>query len=524
MLAIIGWLTTIAVTLYGVYSCLTPSGKTYVQNFILNVYSGAVANIQPLLKLLGVQLQPIEQSIVSAFQEYGPAIAADLNAPLTALARTTLTATTAAVAALPASSPDNALDAAAQAFAAAFGNGLSSAGVAALFEAIFPEKLNTLNGLAPMIAKMAGFDEIAAAVLEPLYKNAFGRSLEYQYRSTFKPELPDEDDAVTWHSRGLLTDAQLQTIFGYSGLKPEYEAPFVASAYRAVQPRMFASLLADQVFPTAQVQSALQFAGLRPADITFLLSALEFNSTKDVRAQYLSALIRSVELGTDTPANLSAAMASMGYSTDAQNYVQLTVAERKLLQLAELYRKSISEGYAYGTISDGDYVPSLEAIGIGSADAEAHYAVDSIKKTGKELTAETRAAARLASQRTSAAVKAAIAEFRTGTLTSIELGAALVAAGLDPLIATYATTAQVARLSGPQVFIYGQELTREAAQSLRLKVSALGKQVTAGLTSVADALTLLADNGVPDNIAKELVAAWAATKTPAADVGTLEPL
>jgi hypothetical protein len=524
MLAIIGWLTTIAVTLYGVYSCLTPSGKTYVQNFILNVYSGAVENIQPLLKLLGVQLQPIEQSIVSAFQQYGPAIAADLNAPLTALAQTTLTATTAAIATLPASTPENAIAGAAEAFAAAFGNGLSSAGVAALFEAIFPEKLNTLNGLAPMIAQMAGFREVARYVLDPLYSNAFGTSLEYKYRSQFTPDFPTEGEAVDWNARGLATGWSIDDVFAVSGLKTQFRAAKIAAGYRPVQPRLFTTLLADQTFPTAQVQSALTFAGYRPADIAFLLPALEFNSTKDVRAAYLSAMIRSVELGTDTPANLSAAMASMGYSSDAQNYVQLTVAERKLQQLAELYRKSISEGYSYGTISDADYVPSLEAIGIGAADAEAHYAVDSIKKTGKELTAETRAAARLASQRTSAAVKAAIAEFRTGSLTSLELGAALVAAGLDPLVATYATTAQVARLSGPQVYIYGQELTRDAANSLRLKVSAVGKQVTAGLTSVADAMSTLAANGVPDNIAKELTAAWAATKTPAADVGTLEPL
>jgi hypothetical protein len=514
------WLAIVASVLKPVYTDLVSGVQVWWQLIIL----GALNVTGDILVAATPVLTTIVGAFVSAFNTEGAPLAAQIKAPIAALAASTFNTSSANLIANGPSTPDNAIAQAAAAFSEAFGFGISSAAVTAAFEAAFPEKLNVLNGTGPMLAQMAGFEEVAKAVLEPLYKNAFGRSLEYQYRSTFKPEIPDEDDAVTWHSRGLLTDAQLQTIFGYSGLKPEYEAPFVASAYRAVQPRMFASLLADQVFPTAQVQSALQFAGLRPADITFLLSALEFNSTKDVRAQYLSALVRSVELGTDTPANLSAAMASMGYSSDAQNYVQLTVAERKLQQLAELYRKSISEGYAYGTISDGDYVPSLEAIGIGSADAEAHYAVDSIKKTGKELTAEARAAARLASQRTSAAVKAAIAEFRTGSLTSLELGAALVAAGLDPLIATYATTAQVARLSGPQVFIYGQELTREAAQSLRLKVSALGKQVTAGLTSVADALTLLADNGVPDNIAKELTAAWAATKTPAADVGTLEPL
>ena len=56
------------------------------------------------------------------------------------------------------------------------------------------------------------------------------------------------------------------------------------------------------------------------------------------------------------------------------------------------------------------------------------------------------------------------------------------------------------------------------------KVSALGKQVTAQLVTPADALTILADLNVPPGNANALVAGWSATHTPAADVGTLQPL
>ena len=77
-----------------------------------------------------------------------------------------------------------------------------------------------------------------------------------------------------------------------------------------------------------------------------------------------------------TPAELGQELTTLGYSSEAIDLIQLTVATRKLEQLADLYRKSISEAYKTGQITDAQYVPSLEAIGIGAADAQAHYAVD----------------------------------------------------------------------------------------------------------------------------------------------------
>jgi hypothetical protein len=255
-----------------------------------------------------------------------------------------------------------------------------------------------------------------------------------------------------------------------------------------------------------------------------MLGALEANSTRTVRLQYLSAAVRSTELGTMTPAELTDVMNDLNFSQDAQAWVQLTVATRKLEQLAELYRKSISEGYSYGTITDAQYVPMLEAIGIEAADAEAHYAVDSVKKIGKAAVAAERAALRLTTSQERAAQKAAVASFRTGTIDAAGLTAALLAAQMDPTVAGFTLLIEQQRQLGPMVNIYGQLLTHGAAQALRLKVSALGKQTTAGLQTAAQALAILADNGVPAHIADILVAGWTATKTPAADVGVLNPL
>lgn len=503
---------------------LTPGQKKLVGNLLTNFYAGAVDIAQPLLTAVEGELQPIVSAFVAAFNANGGAIASAVRAPVADVARAAFSTSAAGLAGKGASTPDNALATAADAFADAFGFGLSSAAVTAAFEAAFPEKLNTLNGVGPMLAQMAGFEEIAGAVREPLYRNAFGRSLDYHFRSVFKPELPREADAVEWHSRRLLTDDQLRALFGFSGLKPEYEGPFVASAYRGLNPRTFASMFVDEPVPHDQITAAAEFYGLRDADITFLLAALDRKSTQNVRAQYLAAVVRSAELGTITPAELDSDLTTLGFSDDAKGWVQLTVATRKLEQLAELYRKSITVGYETGQIADADYVPALEAIGIAAADAQAHYAIDSMKLRGKNLVAAAKAADRLAAERKRAGTAAAIADYHAGKLTDVELTAALVAIGVEPLTAGFLTTIQIDRRAGSMVFLYGVELPRNQALLLRERVAAFENQYKKQLISDADVTAALAGLGIPEQRALALIAAWAALKAKPTTTGEKLPV
>jgi hypothetical protein len=523
LLRVLLYIVEAGIAFFGVWTALPDSRKAQLTNWIANWTIAALTGATALLGQGEALLQPIATAFLGAFNTYGGPIATELRAPIAGFVQQELNVVTAGLVANGESTPDNAVGIASNAMADAFGFGLSSAAVTAAFEALFPEKLNVLNGAGPMIAKFAGFDEVAAAVRDPLYENAFGRSLDYHFRSIFKPDLPNENDAVTWHSRRLLTDAQLQTLFNYSGLKQEYEAPFIASAYRAVQPRALATLFQDTDVPVAAMQAALQFAGIRDQEINLMLPAFVWNATKNVRGEYISALVRSAELGTVSMQELTQELTTLGYSAAASDLIQLTVATRKELQLAELYRKSISEAYRYGTITDAQYVPSLEAIGISAADAQAHYAVDSIAKQGKAAIALLKAEERLAAQRMRAAGQAAIAGYKSGTLDAAALGAALLLAGYDPAVAGFAVTVQTLKREGNEVFVYGVTLPRSAAVLLREQVSALGVQVKARLVTPAAALQALAGYGVPAANAQALVAEWTATHTPAADVGVLEP-
>lgn len=395
--------------------------------------------------------------------------------------------------------------------------------ISLLFELLLPKQLNTLNWLGPTLAQFAGFDSIVALVREPQLDAAIGNLARYAANSQFLTEAPGGELGERLFARGLITAAQRDRLVAWSGRMVEFQPATQAAAYRGMQPRQFVNLLKDQTFPVDQVTDALTFAGTRPQDISWLVPALVANSTATVRQQYLSAVVRSAELGIVSPAELDSVMDSMNFSTEAKTFVQLTVADRKLEQLAELYRRSISEAYASGQLTDAQYVPALEAIGINEADANAHYAVDSIKLKGRELAAAEKAAARLSAAQTRAEMNAAIAAYRAEQLTDVALAAALVAAGVDPIVAAALVATQVSRRLGPQVLIYGLMLHRVQALQLREKVSAIEAQYKKQLITDAAAAAALVALDIPEVNRLALLADWAALKTKPTATGELLP-
>jgi hypothetical protein len=509
---------------YITWNLMTPAQRQKLIDAAKNTILSGIAGALSLLADGQPYIGPIIDGFENAFKTYGPGFSTKISAPLGDLAKNEFNSTEAFLKSAGLSTPDNAVGNAAEAIRTAFGFGMSSAAVTAVFEALFPEKLNTLNGVGPMFAKMAGFDEVVESIRDPLYKNAFGKSAEYHYRSIFKPELPDEFDAVLWHGRGLLSDAQLAAIFNFSGLKPEYENAFIQSGYRAVQPRAIATAIQDTPFPTAEMQDLLKFNGYRDKDVALMLTAFEGASTRNVRNQYLSALVTAAERGTINAADLDSSLTSLNFSAAAKGFVQLTVATRKLEQLAEIYRKSVSEAYQYGLITDAQYVPHLAAIGIAQADADAHYAVDSIKKQGKAAAAAVKAAEHAAARLQATEVRAALAEYHVGNIDAAALLAALLVAGLDPALSGLAVAIAGARLQGAQVLVFGQLMSRPAAQLLREQVAALEKQFMQTLIDDASVQAQLLALGISQQEVTVLMARWGAGRGRTAKAPELLPV
>ena len=500
-----------------------PRGKTRVGNFLANIVGGALGMAQPLLSALTPSLKGIVQAFATAFATTGPGLADTISKPLGIFAATALGKTIGNLEGITESTPDNAVTQAAAAIDNAFALGMSSAVVTAAFESMFPERLNTLNGIGPMLASMAGFGEVSAEIRGPLYRAAFGKSAQYKFNAQFKPDYPDEADAVKWHSRRLLDDAGLQTIFGFSGLKPEYEKPYITAAYRPVPPFLLARAAEAGFIPADALTAALQFGGFRDADIAALQTAYAELALQPYRTSALSAYKRAFELGTRSASDFADDLDYLKIPADAQVIIQVECAGRKLEQLAELYRKSISEAYKYGQISDAQYIPALEGIGIGAADAQAHYAIDSIAKTGKAMAAELKAEEKLAMQRQRAGIAAAIAEFRAGDPGEAELLAKLLGLGVDPVIAAFIVSAQSARVAGSMIYLYGVELTRAAALVLRENVMALEEQYKKQLIDDTQAAAGMSALGIPERNATPLLAQWAAGKMKATTTGERLP-
>ena len=208
MTTIIGAIICLGLLALTIHSTLKviggPNGSKGYDNYIINFFTSVLNVAVQVFVGAEKQLVPIAQAITNAFTSNGNGIASQFRGPVSQFVKNEFQQVENALTSIGVSTPENAAQIAANTMAEAFGFGASAAAVTALFEAAFPEKLNTLNGVGPMISQMAGFEEITDMVREPLYSNAFGKSLEYYYRGIFKPELPDETDAVLWHARQLI--------------------------------------------------------------------------------------------------------------------------------------------------------------------------------------------------------------------------------------------------------------------------------------------------------------------------------
>lgn len=388
----------------------------------------------PILGAAAPLLQPIADEFSKVIRTTGGPLRALLFAPFGFLAKEAVELTQAPLIAAGESTPDNAIDRAAAAFAGAFANGASSAAVAALFEAVFPEQLNVLNGLAPLLGKMAGFDEVAGEIMRPLYSNAFGKSLDYHFRSVFKAELPSEQNAVAWHARRLLTDAQLRRIFAFSGLKDEYEAPFIESAFRPLSPFILGRLADDTGFDETKTRDALADAGFSATGIELAIEGFHKSSVKSHRASAVSAAVSNFETGIAGEAELNVALADLGLTEEARDLVLEQALRKRLNTLTLDYKRAWDNRLEAGVIGMDEYRLVIAGLGFVEPMATALIGIEQAKldaQIAKEERAEIKSEIRKAQ---AVATTAAMTLFKKGDIDAVELTGVLLVIGLDPIL------------------------------------------------------------------------------------------
>lgn len=432
MVAIFEVILAIAGILGIAISIFTPAGRKASVELVDNLFHGRWDKILPNIEDLSKDVGAIAKAAAKAIDTYGPPIAYDLATPFRVVARSLLEAQQGAMAPIGESTPDNALDAAGQGFAVAFGAGLAEAGVAALFEGLLPKDFKLLDDFPEFIGEMAGFKEVAHAVLHPLYHNAFGQSLEYHYRAKFKPELPSEGDAITWHARRLINDEQLRKIFHYSGLKDEYEPAYIKSAYRALPLFAMSRTIDDSNRDPTPLKELMRFSGYREEDIQTAIDAFRNLAFKSLRQEVLKSAEANFVAGIADEAALVRTMNSLDLSDEAKRLIELAATQKRLKVLADDYKRGWDYKAAAEEIDAQQYRIGLAGLGYTSPVIDALVSEMADRMSSVEFKAAAMAAREEEREDLRIGIRAAQTAFREGTIEAVGFTAALLALGVHP--------------------------------------------------------------------------------------------
>ena len=509
-LEVIGYVLGIIFALAVSYNALGDKNRKAVATWLANWTTAGVEAAIPILDVLDSTLQPI----VTAFIGARKAPAADLAAAALKLATNSLEGKTNI-------KPADWNAIAGEAMADAFGFGLGSFATAAAFEAAFPEKLNTLNGLGPMLATLSGFDEVTKAAIRPVLVNGIAIPAGYDSNSKFRSRLPALGATLELWARRKITDADRDTLLAYNGMSPDWVAALDAGAYRAVQPRTLVQMFLDQPIDQAQLTAMLQDTAMSPANVQVLSDAITYKSISNVRNAYLSALISGYQKGVVGDDELNQAMTDFNFSPQAQQYVRAHVLILRREVVAAEAEKQVIPQIVAGIIPPETALQQLELAGVQPWYAELVTQLAGVRAevavTKKELKAEEK----LAAKRQTALQRTALADFANGTLDAAGLGAALIAAGLDPVIAAAVVAEKTATQSGRLRLLYKQLLLPADAKLLTERIDAITAQLKEQLINYQQALAQIKALGVDDADANAIVARTAAAIAAASTVGTL---
>jgi len=507
--------------LHSFLTLFTPAGLVRVVGAIENYVRAVIQQSGALATELSPALAPLAQQIAALMKTAGSDIEGAIDPLLATFAQTALAAATNSLEGKTNIQPADWLAIAGAAYSDAVQFGLGSFAVTAAFEALFPEKLNTLNGFGPMLATLAGFEEITRASLGPVLFNGIAQPARYDAASKFRSMKPAILNAEILLARRIITVDQFNQILAWAGLDPTYVAAYQTASYRPIQPRALVNIIQDTPFPTAQVEQILQDNGYTDDHVALLLQLFQYNSTKNVRNSYIAEAVQAYQNGVMSDAELNQILTDQGYSTDAIGFVTQRALLARRIKLAAEVERSVVPLVAQGNITPDQGEAQLEAAGVQPWYAQLQITLATTKaavhQAKVELTAEQRKAA--AEQR--AATQAAIKNFESGTLNETTLAASLASLGVDPVVIAAIVSRLDAIKAGRLRLLYGNWLDPSDAKALADRVGAIEAQVHNQLLTPDQAGQQLADLGVDDVERNALLAKWAASKGTSTTQGVL---
>lgn len=492
-----GVLLAAIAALFGYLAIFTPTGKGILRWLFINIIGDSLDAATYTVSNLAGAADTVVKTFVAAFAGPGGKIVADLTKPMGDASEAALKAVSAHLVGAGNITPPQWQDHATDAMRDAFAFGLASFGATAAFEALFPEKLNTLNGIGPMLATMAGFEEVTAAWLRPLLTAAVQRPATYDANNRTRPMQLVEQAALNLYSRGLITAAACKQFLAYAGHPDADITSLMAGAFRPMSPFVMAASLSDGSIDDATLHNTLTFGGYRASDADLVLHAFHLRMQQPYRQSALRAVKTAYQRGLITDADLTDAFKTLSIPTEVQGFIRLEMGYTKLVELSDLYRRGLDEAAQYHNEPLARYVTDLEAIGLSKADADAHYAIVAAKVQGKDALAAERAAEAAARTTLREKTQALMNQYMAGTQSVAAIVPALVALGYLPGNAAAIYAAWQARKQGHVRMVYGVVLKPPDAEVFRARADAIIETVKKNLTPVAIAIHQLTALGIP---------------------------
>jgi hypothetical protein len=506
------------------YLLFGPRGVAVIKATVTNAINAFIQATPGLMSTLANDLQPLASQVEAAVTTVGGGIRTALEPGLASIGTQAFNTIAESLAGNTDVTPAQWETIAGKLFGDAAGFGLSSFAVSAAFESIFPEKLNTLNSVGPLLATLAGFEEVTHAGIGPMLYAYVAQPARYDANSKARSLLPDLMTARIMLSRRLITQDQFNTLVAYAGLSPDWVAADTALSYRPIQARALATAIADTPFPTSTMTAVLQDNGFSDANVNFMLSVLQYNSTKNVRNSYISEALTAYGDGVVSDTELNQILTSQGWSDDAVTMATNRALIMRRVKLATEVSSQVVSEVAAGLLTAEQGLQALEAAGV--VDWQAQLKI-TLATTKAELQAARKAAsaeAKLELTRQRNLTRAAVAEFERGAINAEALTAALAVLGLDPTLIASVVAVETAKQAGKLKFVYGQFLTPQNAKVLTEKVAAYEAQFKAAQIDLATVTNALASLNIPDAQAKALIADWAASKPVTTTVTTKQPV
>lgn len=501
------------------YALFTPKGRDKFEWFLKNFIGATLAVAGPIATTFSSSLLEIVNAFVTAISSSGGPLKAALTEPFKQVASATFDSVSGDLTSGGVVKPEDWPARARSAMETAYSTGLAASGVAAAFEALFPERLNVLNGIAPMMGTMSGFEEVTAAWLRPTLRAAIGQPAQYDANARTRSLLPDQGRALEMFARRVITAAQRDQLMAYAGMNPDWVGRVNEIAYRPLSPFIIAAGFQNADIDEAALRSAFEYMGTRPPDVPLGIKAIETRALAGVRTQYVAEAMSAYAAGVVGDDELDSIFADAGWGKEASALAKKRALIARRVTLAKEVETQVGQLVAVGAMTPDEGTHQLTAAGLQPWQVNLKIELATTKAAVARAKATATAEKKLELKRQSKSAELAVANFRSGITDAAGLAAELFAAGIDPAIVATTVAAQEAIRAGRLKLVYGQLLSPQKAKILTEQVAAVESQLKKQLISDQQALSNLEVLNVDALERQALLSRWMAEKAAATKTG-----